>query len=208
MFKTVLILANSIKHHGYCVAGKELTTKNWIRFVGDVGGKELSKEQIKYKNSYGEYPATVLKILKIEVTLNCPLPHQPENYLVAEAIWEQVAPFKFDEIPSNFLDSPLDLWGTTDRVDHNDIEQEKITISQSLYLVKVQINELCTQPNRRVVFYYNGILYDLACTDPNFDTINNAINNGQKAHNNILCISLGELFDATGCHHKIVAGIF
>ena len=32
MFKTVLILANSIKHHGYCVAGKELMTKNWIRF--------------------------------------------------------------------------------------------------------------------------------------------------------------------------------
>ncbi|WP_371921817.1 hypothetical protein [Treponema sp. OMZ 855] len=32
MFKTVLILANSIKHHGYCVAGKELITKNWIRF--------------------------------------------------------------------------------------------------------------------------------------------------------------------------------
>ena len=137
MFKTVLILANSIKHHGYCVAGKELTTKNWIRFVGDATGKELLKEQIKYKNSYGEYQADVLKVLKIEVTQNCPLPHQPENYLVAETIWEQVWPFKFDEIPSNFLDIPLDLWGATDRVDPNAINQKQITIPQSLYLVKV-----------------------------------------------------------------------
>jgi len=79
-----------------------------------------------------------------------------------------------------------------------------------LYLVKVKnlqtkvtINENQNK-RRRVVFDYNGIRYDLACTDPNFDTINN----GQKAHNNILCISLGELFEATGCHHKIVAGIF
>ena len=51
MYKTVLILAKPIKHSGYCVAGKELTAKNWIRFVGDIAGKELSTAQIKYKNS-------------------------------------------------------------------------------------------------------------------------------------------------------------
>lgn len=49
MYKTVLILAKPIKHSGYCVAGKELTAKNWIRFVGDIAGKELSTAQIKYK---------------------------------------------------------------------------------------------------------------------------------------------------------------
>jgi len=96
----------------------------------------------------------------------------------------------------------------SDRVDANAIKQ--IAISQSLYLVKVENlqTEVIIDENqdtrRRVSFDYNNIHYDLACTDPNFD----AIQNGQKAHNNILCISLGELFDATGCHHKIVAGIF
>ena len=152
--------------------------------------------------------ATVLKVLKIEVTKSCPLPHQPENYLIAGNVWEQVSPFKFEEIPSNFLGYPVDLWGVSDRVDANAIKQ--IAISQSLYLVKVENlqTEVIIDENqdtrRRVSFDYNSIHYDLACTDPNFD----AIQNGQKAHNNILCISLGELFDATGCHHKIVAGIF
>jgi hypothetical protein len=210
MYKTVLILANSIKHKGHCVAGKELATNTWIRFVGDENGKELSKEQIKYTNSYGEYSTTPLKVLKVEVSKKCALSHQPENYLITGSKWEQVNPYKYDCITSGLLDTPINLWGITDSVADSDISGKKIVITQSLYLVKVSnlITDCQLDANdkkkRRIRFTYGGVNYNLAVTDPKFDEIHA----GKVHHNSILCISLGELFEATNKHYKIIAGVY
>lgn len=207
MYKTVLILARSIKHNGYCVAGKELSTNTWLRFVGDENGKELSMEQIKYKNDFGEFPSTPLKVLKVEVSKNCPLLHQPENYLISESKWEQVKPDEYTTIPANFLDSPQNLWGDTNSVDPNEILQGKIIISQSLYLVKVSnFKPSCKvengKPKRRIGFNYGDVYYNLPTTDPRFDDICA----GNVKHNSILCVSLGELFNKM--HYKIIAGVY
>jgi hypothetical protein len=50
----VFILANSIKHGGYCVAGKDINTKHWIRIVGDQQGSELTLAQIAYTDINGK----------------------------------------------------------------------------------------------------------------------------------------------------------
>ena len=39
--KTIVILANSVKHGNHCVAGKCITSKSWARPVFDVSGGEL-----------------------------------------------------------------------------------------------------------------------------------------------------------------------
>jgi hypothetical protein len=41
MQRDILILANSRKNGGYCVAGKDVITNEWIRIVGDTDGAKL-----------------------------------------------------------------------------------------------------------------------------------------------------------------------
>jgi hypothetical protein len=50
MSRTLVILANSVKHHLHCVAGKDINTKEWVRPVGNDDGEALSDEQSSYVN--------------------------------------------------------------------------------------------------------------------------------------------------------------
>jgi hypothetical protein len=46
----ILILANSRKTRGFCVAGKDIETNRWVRLVGDSNGAELNLNQIIYQD--------------------------------------------------------------------------------------------------------------------------------------------------------------
>lgn len=89
MKKVIVIFANSAKHHAHCVAGKEFTTKKWIRPVSDVSGKELSDSQCTYKNPYGEFFVKPLQKIELSLNQHAPLPHQPENYVISGEKWSQ-----------------------------------------------------------------------------------------------------------------------
>ena len=46
MNKTIVILANSVKHGKHCVAGKFIDTKQWIRPVANDSGKEITYQNL------------------------------------------------------------------------------------------------------------------------------------------------------------------
>lgn len=201
--KTIVVLANSVKHHQHCVAGKCVSTGQWIRPVSSAAGGELTRSQVTYRNIHGLY--TVKPKQKIEMFFSSavPLINQPENHLISDQRWQQRYTIRDDEL-SSYLDHPDDLWGESDRVSYSDILQRRIVISQSLYLVKVDKLELYKNKygKRRANFNYNGIDYDLAVTDPSFDQKQS----GSEAFEGILCISLGEEYE--GSCYKLVATIF
>lgn len=174
MKKTLVIFANSVKHHQHCVAGKDISTKEWIRPVGDKNGCELKDEQTKYQNKYGKYLVKPLQKMEIEFLEQVPLKHQPENYIVSNKIWEQNYKIDREDI-ENFLDNPNDLWldgvSINDRVNYQLIQNGNIQITQSLYLIKVnglQVNK----EHRRATFNYNGVNYSLSITDPKVQYFN------------------------------------
>ena len=131
-----------------------------------------------------------------------PLPNQPENYLISNELWTQNYAIQEKEI-YDYLDHPDSLWGNGDRVSF-EIINKKLNIKQSLYLVKVEKLKLffTGENKRRAEFYFNGINYNLAVTDPKFDHL---INDHEKI-NDVLCISLGSNWE--GNCYKLVAGIF
>ena len=47
MKKTIVILAKSIKHQHFCIAGKDLETRQWIRPVSNKDGGIITREQSK-----------------------------------------------------------------------------------------------------------------------------------------------------------------
>ena len=219
MKKTIVILANSVKHGQHCVAGKDVSTKQWIRPVRDAGGGELSSEQTKCKNPHGVFPISVLQKIEMGFSQAAPLINQPENHIITDETWLQR--YKMDKRDlHSFLDHPEILWnnqshsgnGENDRVDYHQIINRIIEIKQSLYLikpedVKVIIIENSDHKKRiRIFFKYKNISYNLATTDPVLWKEYSARNIGEYYFETpkILCISLGEKFDDGFCY-KLVA---
>lgn len=204
MDKTVVILANSVKHGKHCVAGKCINTKQWIRPVANDLGKELTKEEASYINKYGKYVVKPKQKIQMNLLKQVPLVNQPENYLIDNNNnWEQK--FKIDDFElEQYLDYPSTLWGTSSNVSYNKVINNEIVIEQSLYLVKVDNLKLYlnSSSKRRAKFNYNNTIYDLPVTDPQFDNI---LSNKLELLG-ILCLSLGECFH-NNCY-KIVATIF
>lgn len=199
----IIVLANSVKHGQHCVAGKCINTGNWIRPVSNANGAELSHEQAKYQNPYGTFGVKPLQKIRMGFSQHAPLSHQPENYLIDGNLWRQNYSISEAELVA-YLDTPDDLWGHDNRVQHSLITMGLHNIDQSLYLVQVDNLNLYTTGDRkrRASFNYNGSDYDLAATDPKFDDILRE----QREVNGILCISLGEEYQ--GYCYKLVATIF
>jgi hypothetical protein len=202
MKKTIVIFANSIKHHKHCVAGKCIVTGQWVRPVSDISGTELSNEQSKYTNKYGNYMVKPKQKIEMNFQSHAPLLHQPDNYLIDNSQWQQRFKIEDNEI-SQFLDTPSSLWGNSNHIPYNLIASKEVIISQSLYLIQTKDLTLYTLEvnKRRASFSYNDIKYDFPVTDPNFDKI---MAEGNSL-SGILCISLGEEFN-NNCY-KIVATI-
>lgn len=202
MKKTIVIFANSIKHHKHCVAGKCIETGQWIRPVSDMFGTELTNEQSTYTNKYGQYMVKPKQKIEMNFQSHAPLLHQPDNYLIDNSQWQQRFKIEDNEI-SQYLDTPTSLWGNYGHIPYNLITSGEVVISQSLYLIQTENLTLYTPEvnKRRACFSYNGIKYDFPVTDPNFDKITAE----GKIPSGILCISLGEEFNSN-CY-KIVATI-
>ena len=142
MKKTIVILANSVKHGQHCVAGKDMITKKWIRPVNDAGGSELTNEQAKCKNPHGIFPISVLQKIEMDFSQTAPLINQPENCIITDKIWVQRYKIDRNELDS-YLDKPDILWcnksssgnGEKDRVNYDQILNGNVVIEQSLYLI-------------------------------------------------------------------------
>ena len=139
----------------------------------------------------------------MEFVQQAPLSNQPENYIVSDVIWQHKFKIEEREI-QNYLDEPETIWGNDDKIAYALIENNMVSIQQSLYLLKVDNLNLYknNENKRRASFLYKNLYYDLPVTDPNFDNIQNNDTNLQG----ILCVSLGENFN--GYCYKIVATIF
>lgn len=81
MQKDIIILTESDKNHGYCVAGIDIHTGRWVRLVSedkDTDGA-LTLEDLTYKN--GER-CKVLDCVSVPIIEKCRDQIQPENHLL------------------------------------------------------------------------------------------------------------------------------
>lgn len=204
---TLIIFAKSVKHGGFCVAGKCVDTGQWIRPVSDENGGAIIENQAVATNpnwlqqGKNPYPIRLLHRITMNFIRHVPLLHQQENWLNDfNTVWQHNYSISINELNA-YLDRPNDLWGNNDRITNIMIEN----VRNSLYLIYVtNLYLYINQFNRhRARFFYNNINYDFAVTDPNFSNLINNQNNYQSA---ILCVSLGECYENN--HYKLVASIF
>ena len=85
----VVILAKSIKHKQYCVAGKCVANGVWVRPVASKDGAELQKSNVLISNNYGQFEAKPLQKVIMNFVQHAPLIFQPENFVVDGEPWRQ-----------------------------------------------------------------------------------------------------------------------
>ena len=102
----IVTLACSIKHNGFCLAGKTINEPhNWIRLVSDKDGKELDQNQIQVDGAQ----ISPFDVLRIDETKKAPLFYQPENIIFDQTTTTRIQNDNIDLTP--YLDSPDLLWG-------------------------------------------------------------------------------------------------
>lgn len=215
MEKEIVILAKSIKHRDFCIAGKDIETGEWVRPVSTRDGDAISNEQSKayFTNETNQligYPCKLLQKVRIPFLGHVPLNYQRENYLIDNnRRWQQNFKINTNQL-SDYLDHPENLWGSNQNYICADMMIIQNPNRNSLYLIEVTNvdltaeNDISGHRRRRISFEYNGSSYNFACTDPNFDNILGN-NDSMNFTNLILCVSLGENYQ--GRHYKLVAAI-
>lgn len=116
MKKTILVLANSIKKGGRCVAGIEITNADvdypefgeWIRPIDGTQDEGTLRTMTTYVGSKIVRP---LDIVEIEFTSKADDPNHPEDWIIKDSRWKHLASY-YDEILSDLPQSVGDQWGS------------------------------------------------------------------------------------------------
>lgn len=215
--KRMLCLAASRKHHGYCFAGKETDTGQWIRPISARPGHEISEYE---RITEGGERAGLLDVLEVSLIRPVPTEFQSENYLNNQAVrWRKAGVGSYHDA-AKFLDPDQPLWingpssynGLHDQVP----EGEAANLHDSLRLIRVPDLSLLVHseggvfgPAKRVVraqFAFLGETYWLKLTDPALEAELRQREDGEyHYHNAIMCVSLGEVFN--GYAYKLVASV-
>ena len=84
MKKQICILTKSYKHGGYCVAGIDIETKEWIRLVNsdNPNTDDIGKEQLVLNGKIID----CLDVLEYDFIKNIPNLCQTENWLLNNSI--------------------------------------------------------------------------------------------------------------------------
>lgn len=236
--KTIVVLANSVKKSGRCLAGKEVVrlgnkwkVGNWIRPVGTTAGGEVPTYPMT--KALGHDPQ-LLEIIEIPLGSAAPLPDQPENWLLEQSFavgsWKPVGYFEWDQT-SELLDKPPELWNdpTTGPRRVKEGFPREMRVPASLYFVKPEkigsirvwtdhnpYVERGTKKHRLARIRYAGVWHDCNIDDPNFaeryypkfPSLSEPAIEVQLSKPDATLVSLSVTGAFRGYHYKIAAAFF
>lgn len=218
--KTVVVLANSSKYSGRCIAGREIqintdgsvTPGPWIRPVSDREEGELLPEHFLLEDGDSPRP---LDIVSVPLSRKGDDPSQPENWLVdPDRRWRRIGTMSPLQLPV-LVDRPDNLWldpeSPTDRLPAGHLGE--LPLAASIYLLHLPESRALVhiegqKEKSRLRFSYGGTGYSLAVTDPAFKPrYLSRLAGGQQLalEDTFVCVSLGRPFN--GHHYKLVAAV-
>lgn len=177
--RTIVCLANSIKHGGRCVAGIELVNGqvgSWIRPISDRSTHELSISQHQFADGVDLHP---LDVMEVSLDAAAPAGFQTENWRIATgSVPRKVGTLRYADLQAVREEPRMLFWngdsstrGTNDRVP----AEELLRLNRSIVLVEP--DDLCvvvsTNPyshHREVIaeFVFRGVPYEMKISDPGY----------------------------------------
>jgi hypothetical protein len=220
--KRIVCLANSYKHGGACIAGREITPHGygpWIRPVSPRATQELYLAEC---HCPGTGSPRLLDVVDIPLHAPAPHHHQSENHLIDGSLtWAKRGELAFTELQKIWQHPPC-LWSNTDctgsgRFDCiSDVEAH--AHANSLYLLKLpsltvetRIGRYTQKMQYRARFRHNGTDYNLSLTD---QAARDRLDRKPPGEFHVapssglyVTISLTEPYSEDGRCHKLVAAI-
>ena len=211
----IVILANSKRPGGRCIAGIDIKTEEWIRPV-EIHTQTIFKR--RDERSIPEYVATkynLLDIVKIPLSSDKPQDcYQRENCFVASWDWEIIGKMPPQKILKYCEDATVILHSDNDRVDPRVLEELPFEQWKSLQLVRREVQfsrDNYKHYDWRASFYDgSGHLLSLKVTDPKIEErLNGCVEIGNDC---ILTISLAAPWAPPNSSqpercYKLIAGV-
>ena len=220
----LLVLANSFKQGGRCIAGRFIEkgadrwqVGEWCRPIlpDDDGHDSIPEDACRGFNP--------LDVVSIELLKHAPAPGQPENWLWSRGSSITVV-HSFNNMSNSLaeiVETPDNLWLDPEAY-RPDAARETFPVERSLYLVQpsdLQLT-LCVEDNgrRRIYgrFIYQGYEYkDIPVTDPiMFRIFTNQFKDDEAVTMRLrnrdrywLTMSIGLPFGSRNCRYKFIAAI-
>ena len=209
--KRIIVLANSYKTGGRCIAGKEIVGCNpgqWVRPVAPANETKEGALDRKHRRTADGSEPQVLNEYEVTFAQHRPGEVQPENWdVVPGEEWRHVRSWPAQE-NEQLLDKPQWLWGTGKSATPQNLRDNK----GSLFLIQPESFEPYSttsygKPQIRAKFRYN-FDYDLPIKDPLF-TINDWTEDAEAGVEGKrpvwLCVSLTAPF--FGECYKLIASV-
>lgn len=213
--KRIVCLAKSTKLGATCVAGREWSegaAGEWIRPIGNRPSEAISDDELTLDS--GE-AISLLDIVEIDFVAHRPHSCQVENHLIdSSSRWRRVSRLRPSQL-GKLAETPPTIWGASGLGYINDRvpQAEADGFDSSLVLVRltsprVEVKKWPERWTVRVQFDYQGELYNLTVTDPDFESRFKALGVGTHSLSakSYACVSLGEPYE--GNRHKLAAAVF
>jgi len=217
--RNLVILANSIKYQGHCIAGKDLDTGEWVRLINNHPGP-FSESDLQRLFGDPKGPS-LLTCLKVPFEKKDPLYFQPENEVINGEPWERTGDFPKEKI-SSLEDRNIPCWledptfGFPDRIPLS-VCKSDLPLSVSLHFMRLKKVEnslgLAYKQHDsgikpRLIFYLNNQRFDLGISDityPRFQT--GEVPQTKSISDCYVTIGIGQLYEKMNAHYKLVVGI-
>ncbi|MFA5236805.1 MAG: hypothetical protein WC362_03000 [Methanoregula sp.] len=219
--RDIVILANSKKFHGHCIAGKDLNTGEWVRLINNKPEPFTGTDLLFLCNR--ESGPDLLEGYTIPFSEKCPEYYQPENERISGEKWNLLKNYTVEKIHELEDTLPYEWLGNHqyDFADHYDRilpdTIKKRPVRKSLIFHKLsyatdtaEIIYFAAKTGFRpsLRFKCNGIQYTLKITDikiPQDPAVRPVTERVKSAY---VTIGLGHQFEAAdNAHFKLVVGI-
>lgn len=169
----MIVLANSYKYGGRCVAGFNITGHKWVRPISMQTHGELSISQCEVNVNGVQRSVRCLDFIEIPVGSSTPQVAQPENHELLSGKWKWLKSLdrkQAVDLLELLHDSSKELlFNTESKVNHNEADGGQV--SKSLTVIKVANPKFFLglkqgkSAQLRTEFSYSGVIYDLPITD-------------------------------------------
>lgn len=203
----LIVMTESSKYSGKCVAGIDVETGKWVRLVSDDEETHgaIANSDLYYQDGNR---CEVLDIVDVPVIEECGDEIQPENVLIDTRKY-----IKYVGMAT--IDDVLEIHPAEKRTyilgnQYSYISEQRVdSVGHSLTLIEVQdlkieqVENPNGRPKTKATFTYRGYEYvQMSVTDPKFYSIPN----GTEYESAVLVVSIGTPFN--GRYYKFVSGIY
>lgn len=211
-----VIMAKSSMFGNFCVAGINVETGEWVRFVAFETGDPLADFNLMFVNAPG--CCEVLDVGRIGIARRMPRNNHAEDCMIKYTPWLKMGRLKLDEVLKIHPPEEHEFIFGTPR-DYVDVyEMGKLRLKYSLILIHVEDlrihfaeNFRQTAIRGRADFIYNGIEYkNIRITEPRFEINADFIKNHSfQTPEAYLVMSMpSRPFWQNGKYYKLIAQIF